>query len=421
MPLRTRWPVNAILLLLTGTLFAQTAPQKATLIQPTMTAPGSPPFHMKAMIYETDDPENKTNVEILWMAPNRWRRTIQSDEFTQTLIVNDGKVFEKDEDDYLPLYLQTLTTAMVDPQQFLDALRPGDRLETQASGSRMTMPFCANLRGNDAEKFASICGTGVYAEMETVGAPGHPVMFADYRKFKRRKVARLLISIPEVGVSYRAVITELDELKKPDLTRFEVAESTPLSGQIRAVILSEAEMRELADEKHEIIWPQVLDGQTKGAASYYVSVDRTGKVRETVVVKSDNERANDSARRQILKWKFKPAMKDGAPVQAESILTFDLNTRAFGPPERLSNEEVRKLASNVVEPEIAPRKYPAGTVYSLRAAIDHEGNVIEVIADSGPPELFTPCYAALKKWKFNPILENGQPRPYRAEIRFKTP
>lgn len=122
-----------------------------------------------------------------------------------------------------------------------------------------------------------------------------------------------------------------------------------------------------------------------------------------------------------MKWKFKPLIKDGVPVQAESILTFTTNTRAFGPPAPLSDAEVRKLATNIVDPVIPPGTAPSGTSYTLSAAIDHEGHVIEVIAGEGPPDLFQPCYQAMQKWHFSPWMENGQPRPYRAQITFKVP
>lgn len=406
-----------------GLLHAETTTTDTNppLIQPRLTAPGSAPFHLKAVIFEKDDQENKAKVEMFWESPDRWRRTIESSDITQTLIVNGSKVFEKSEDSYLPLHLQTLITAMVDPQPLLETLRPGDRLETRANGARKTPPFCGNLRGSDAGRMAIVCGLPPYDEMETVAAPGHPVWFADYRKFKGRKVARLLISSPEIGVSWRAVVTELEELKHPDPTLFSIEESTPAEKRTQIAIEPEAELRAQSIGKAEIIWPQVLDGSVVGVASYYVSLDRTGKVRETVVLKSDNERANDSARRQIMNWGFKPVLKDGVPVQVESILTFDLNTREFGPSQPLSNEEVRKLCSNVVEPDIPPGKFASGTRYTLHAAIDHEGNVIEVIAGEGPPELFKPCYEAIKKWKFNPVVENGEPRPYRAEIAFQVP
>lgn len=382
-----------------------------TVVQATLIAPGSLPFHIKAVITEGRDPDPVGHVEMYWVAPNRWRRTIEADNFSQTLVVNGDNVFERDSRDYFPLGLQTLVRAMVDPQPILDAHRPEDRLQTKANGGASesgTLMFGGRLTVRSP-----------YGLTESVGAPGHSVDFMKYENFKGKRVARILVNSVGAGESLRATVTELEEFKNRGDELFQITEPTPKEKQIHSVVLHETDFRSLATDKLEIVWPQVLDGATTGTSAFYVSVDRSGQVREALPLHTDNERSNDSARRQIMKWKFKPVMRDGGPVQAESILTFGLNTRAWGPAAPLSDAEARKLASNITEPMVPPGTAPAGTVYTLWAAIDSEGNIIEVIPAEGPPGLFGPCYQALLKWHFNPILENGEPRPYRAEIKFR--
>src|SRR6266567_1055477 len=105
--------------------------QQPVLVQGSLTAAGSEPFHLKAAITEGHDPQLKAEVEMEWVAPHKWRRTIKSEEFSQTLIVNGDKVFDQHSDDYFPLGLDTLATAMVDPQKILATYRPGDRLLTK--------------------------------------------------------------------------------------------------------------------------------------------------------------------------------------------------------------------------------------------------------------------------------------------------
>ena len=97
--------------------------------------PSSIPFHLKATITGEGDPDSKTLVEIYWVSEKKWRRTIQSEDFSQTLVVNGDKVSEEDSEDYSPIGLQTLVTAMVDPKPILDAWRPGDRALTKANGA----------------------------------------------------------------------------------------------------------------------------------------------------------------------------------------------------------------------------------------------------------------------------------------------
>ena len=386
-----------------------------SVVQGSLTAPGGTPFHLRAVITERGDPNEHVDVEMSWVAPDKWRRTIRSQEFSQTLIVNGDKVFEQDSDDYFPLGIQTLVTAMVNPEPVLDAARPGDRVMTKANGAADESGktcFGAN---------SSMCITSHSGLTETVGGEGRRVDFMEYEKFKEKRVARVLIYHIDPGDSLQSRITTLGELKNTDEEQFLIQDPTPKQRQIRSVVVSEAELRALALEPTEIIWPQVLeDNRTTGETSYYVSLDRSGRVREVLPLSVAIERADDSARRQIMKWKFKPVLKDGVPVQVEAVLNFHFDTRAYGPAAPLTDEEVRKLASNIVEPVFPPGASP-GSTFTLALAVDAEGKVIESIALGGSRELSQPCSTAVGKWHFSPILEDGKPRPYRAEITCRVP
>ena len=344
--------------------------QRGTDVAPaSLTERGSTPFHLKATIREPGDPSAKTEVEIYWAAPDKWRRTIRSEEFSQTFVVNGESTFEEDSGDYFPFSLQVLARVMVDP----------------------------------------------------AGYPEQSVIFWDKRDFNGKRIARRVIHGRGPGDSVMAEITDLEELRSLSQDLFGFSDPTPLNKRIRSIGLPEKELRSLAVETRDIIWPQVVDGATTGSASYYVSLDRSGQVREVFPVRSANERANESACRQIMRWRFKPVVKDGFPVQAESLLTFTLNTRAFGPASPLNDAEARKLASNVVEPSIPPGTVPSGSTLTLRASVDDEGHLIEVIAGEGASKMFMPCYQALKQWQFKPLMQDGQPGPYRAEIVFRAP
>jgi outer membrane biosynthesis protein TonB len=255
---------------------------------------------------------------------------------------------------------------------------------------------------------------------ESLTGPGRSVSFTDYRKFKGKRVARSLTYILDHGDSYQAHVNTLGELTSDD-TQFLISATTSKDKQIRSVVVPEAELRSLALESTEIIWPQVLeDNRTTGETSYYVSLDRAGAVREILPLSVSVERADDSVRRQIMKWKFKPALKDGVPVQAEGVLNFHFDTRAYGPTAPLTDEEARKLASNIVEP-VFPSGAASGSTFVLAIAVDAEGKVIESIALDGPRELSQACSNAIGKWQFSPIIEDGKPRPYRAKITCRVP
>jgi hypothetical protein len=256
---------------------------------------------------------------------------------------------------------------------------------------------------------------------ETVGVPGKMVEFTKYQPFHGKRIARKIVYTISVGDFFTGEVTGLDDLKDLDETHFAIPTPTPRDQQLVTATMPEPELRSLAVEAPPIIWPQALDGSETGQASFYLALDPTGKVRDVLPVKTCNERTNDSAIRQIKSWTFRPALKDGFPVQAEGILNFDVNTRAWGPAKTLSDAEMRQMASNVVDPTVPAGEYPPGTVYKLWVAVDIDGGVLEKIAAGGPPKLFGPCDAALRQWHFRPIMENGQPRPYRGLVEFDIP
>src|ERR1700726_3623929 len=85
--------------------------------QSKLTLPGSKPFHLKAEIVETSDPSSDyhAKIEEYWVSPRKWKRTIESPTFSQTMIVNGDEFLEKDTGDYFPWWLDGLVIAMFDP------------------------------------------------------------------------------------------------------------------------------------------------------------------------------------------------------------------------------------------------------------------------------------------------------------------
>lgn len=383
------------------------------VMQSVLVSSGTKPFHLQATITMGQEHAAFAKVELFWIAPDKFRRTIESPDFTQTLIQSGADVSEQNSSDYFPLALRTLVTAMVDPRPILDAIRPGDLVQTRANGE---------VNPNGLTCFGpkkNLCVQDPNGFHETVAASGHSVAFYRYLRFQGKEVARLITNAPRLGEPLLTLeITTLEPVITPDPTLFTIPQPTPKADQLQFVTMEEANLRKQMVGSPEIIWPQPLDGAEHGPASFYVSVDRSGRVREVKQLYTANERTNDSAISQILKWRFEPLRRDDIPAQLDGILSFTLDTRAWGPKLPLSDAEARKLASNIVEPEIVKAQYPAGTVYTLWAAVDSEGRLIEVMAGDGPHELFKPCYGALRQWQFAPLMQDGQPRPYRANIIF---
>lgn len=239
------------------------------------------------------------------------------------------KVSEQDTGDYYPFWLRQLVTAVVDPLPMLQTLKQTNAQIPKPSGSEHSAT-CGRLQSKvgvppvQNTAFYVFCFEGSHGLLEYVVTPGYSVAFKNYKSFKDKRVARLLVTGPEPGTTIEANITELTELKNANESLFAVSQPTPKEQQLKSVILSEASLRSLSLQTPDIVWPSVRTGKTSGVLSMYISIDRSSHVRETFPLNSDNADLNDTARQQVQKWQFKPAATDGAPVQIESILNLRL-------------------------------------------------------------------------------------------------
>ena len=153
--------------------------------------------------------------------------------------------------------------------------------------------------------------------------------------------------------------------------------------------------------------------------SVYVSVDRSGKVREVWPLASSNPELDQAARDQLLRWQYKP-YSNGGPSQMEAVLTFAFTTRIENPIPVLSDAEARKLATRVVEAVVPAGKSRKGSKFGLRISVDEAGKVLAVQNQNKvAPALYTAGISALKQWRFRPYLNNGKPDRFYAEIIFQ--
>lgn len=395
--------------------------------QSKLTLPGSSPFHLKAKIVESTNPESvyKGDIEEYWVSPEKWRRTITSSGFSQTLVVNADKTFEQDTGDYFPWWLDDIVTAIFDPLPLLDDLKNVNADIQRPSGSEHST-VCARLQTRvgtppaENSAFLVFCfeGRGL---LESVVAPGFEAEFKDYRDFVNKRVARRFVIDPEPGTTIEATVTELAELKTPDEALFIIQHPTPAADRMTRIRISESTARGLLISPSDILWPSVRSGKPSGVLSMFVSVDRDGHVRETWPLNSDNAGLEDPAREQVMKWQFKPAKMHDVPVQTETVLTLAFNTRVGDPIPILSDKEARDLATNIVEPVFPPDAAKGTEVkvqigVSLDGTINGAGNPYNV-----PTPLFMAAYGALTKWHFRPYLRDGKPDLFGADIVFHVP
>jgi len=405
------------------------------------------PFHLKVHVFESTNPESdyRAEIEEFWVSDTQWRRSIDSPDFKQTIINDHDQISEVDNGDYYPLWLKRVLTALLDPvpnRQHWNQL--GAQITQITLPNGMRSDACAREKfkiGSDTvqnDAFANVCfdGEGL---LKFVGSPGYGMEFHDYKKFEKRIVPRTLREDPESGTTIMSNVVLLDELKKPDPSLFTVTQPTPAEKRIQSVVVSQNVVESSVVGGPAIVWPPVGSGKTAGLLSMYVSVDRMGNVREAYPLNSDNAGLQDAARDQLLKWKLKPVMVNGIPVQAESALSFKFETQIAGaskeqtgantvqkmvgeggnskasiaPPDRVRVSQ--GVTAGLIISKVQP-VYPAearaarveGTVI-LSAVIGKDGSIANLEVISGPAPLVDAAVDAVKQWKYRPYMLLGQP------------
>jgi len=410
-----------------------------------LTTPGSTPFHLKATIAELNSPDSdyKAEVEMYWVARDRWRRTVKTSDFSQTIVVNDGKIAEQNQGDYFPMWLNEFVIAIFElaPTQIkeLKASMP-DLAAFQKEAAKKLPPALRGLRLDTGTQcvrnqdhagippvqntvFTSVCFENPPGLLKSVSSPGFLAQFSDFKEFHGKNTARKISQEPEPGTKIEARITELTELKEPDPVLFSTQAPSAMRERVVRMRVSEGVARRLLLTAPEIAWMPVRDGKTSGTLSLAVSVDKEGHVRETWPLNSDNPFLSDQARKAVSKWNFKPLVMEGIPAQMESVLTFTFQTRIGDPIPVLSDTEARKLAIETAEPYfVLTKKPPAGTEFTVRVAVDEEGKVIGLKnINNLDMALLGPANVALHKWRFHPYIHDGKPDRFDTDITFKVP
>jgi len=395
-----------------------------------ITLPGSHPFVLRARVLEATNPSNvnyKAEIEEYWVAPDKWRRTVRTSDFSQTLIVNGEKKSEQLTGDYYPNWLRTIVTAIFEPSTLLqgvDLSRSSDNPVWGGSQVCRRFTYMAGIPPVSNKVFSSFCfGDGLLA---SVGEPGYSVSYKNYKNFAGKRVARTIGEYIESGTELEATIDELREVGAPDEAQLAIQQT---SAPLQTVRIDEATLRRLGENTPDVVWPTVRSGADKGTLSLYVCLDRDGKVREIYELNSSNPGLSDVARDQVMKWQFKTATSQGNPAQVESILTFAFQTAIANPIPVLEEGEGSKLILHRVEPSWPAGFAPAGTPIFITLGIRENGEctgLVFITSDDANrplvmknlPMVLSALRATFEQWRFRPYIQNGKATEYQVKVTF---
>ena len=394
-----------------------------------ITSPGSHPFVLKAKTIEITNPSNsdyQAEIEEYWIASDKWRRSVRTSRFSETIVVNGDKTTAQTTGDYYPNWLRTLVSAIFDPElpfTSVDLSRSNDNPVIGGTEICRRFTYLAGIAPVSNKVFSSFCfDNGL---IDSVSLPGYDATYKNYKSFGGKKVAHTILEEIESGTTVEATIDELSELKSLDESQFALPEAagTPL----QTIKTGEATFRSLAASAPDIVWPKVRSGATKGTLSLYVCLDRQGHIRETYELNSSNPGLSDVVRDQVMKWRFKTAANHGVPVQVESILTFAFDTSIENPIPVLDEPEGSKYILQRVEPNWPAGFAPAGTPVVVTIGVaengDSKGLVFAKWDEPDPQTILRklalierPLGQALKKWKFQPYICNGKATEYQVKV-----
>jgi hypothetical protein len=283
---------------------------RSTVEKSTLNQPGTPPFHLRAELssYRPGiEPTSRTGtIEIWWVSPTQWKREIESPQFHQLAIMNNGKEWQHNDSDYLPEWLREITDDLLDPIPDLNRVLD----ESGGAGNWQSFSTDGSVRKSVG------CGLSVSGLLTFGTCTGWGGEFSNFQSFGNRIVARTIS-----GDGATARVTALENLD-PSSVSFTPPSETPSSPLIHTVILDEILLRKNLQPSQPPQWPAVQDGPLEGVlTTTYVTVDRTGAVRDVGTILSDSPWLNNTAKEYITGLRFKPFVVNGEPVQVVSRIT----------------------------------------------------------------------------------------------------
>ncbi|HMI49961.1 MAG TPA: hypothetical protein VK525_00520 [Candidatus Saccharimonadales bacterium] len=388
-----------------------------------LTWPGSKPFHLVASVMETAVPGSapRAKIEEYWVSPTKWKRIIESPDFSQVRIVNGDAISEKNTGDYFPAWLNDMVTATFDPVPMLADLRKANSLMLPPRGGANS-DTCVDFPMR-IDRWV-ICFEGSQQLLSSVFTKAYFAEFKDYKKFEGKWVSRKIDRQLDRVSKLETQINTLELLLSPDEAMFAIQQPTPLAEQITRVRVSDDMVRKLALDSTEISWPKVGQGILKGGCGIFIAADRTGHIREAYSAGCDNAAMEAPLHDTLMKWRLKPPTLGGIPVQIESLMGFSFQTEIDGAqaPPLLTDREARKLAGNIHEPRFPPDTDMPGTEYVARISIDDDGRFLGI---ENTHNLSAPVLGAIDKaimnWKFKPYVKDGRPQPFKADLVFHMP
>jgi hypothetical protein len=304
------------------------AARKSTLDQA-----GTHPFHLRATVapsFERDKASNRTGeIEIWWKSPGQYRRELRAPGFHQVEIVNGERVWQKNEGEYMPEWLDAVARAVLHPLPAESAAMHGEPPELTKTMFRSIYLNWEKPVPMDMQLSKQVVAiTEATGLLFYDGGLGWGALFKDYANFHGREVPRTVThGSPEVT----AKIAVMEDLPSVSSGWFDASAPDGDPHPITLITVETTDLStDLAEPPPALVWPDVPNTRTSGVIWTDLVIDRDGHIREPFYTISDNSAINGFMHDYLAGLHFKPVIRDGQPVEVirHVVLHFDLGKQA---------------------------------------------------------------------------------------------
>ncbi len=276
--------------------------------------------------------------------------------------------------DYYPRWLENFVDGLLNPIPIVGNFRNG-------GGAVIVGPSITNscLRREDRPggitdqmTWGMVCFSGSEPKLESVLTTNYDINFDDWKGFGKKKIARIYKTSV---LDYKEIVghlTTLEELRNGSDDMFAITNPTPVEQQIKTAYVSTLKEESMVEIVPKIDWPTVREGRADGYMIVYARTDRTGQVRETAKHNSDQPGLESFGMEQALRYKFKPLIVDGAPVQMEMPLVLHFVSKVADPLPTLRGEELLKQISGCSTRLVT--SVPSGMT-AIHVSVNEEGKL----------------------------------------------
>ncbi len=385
------------------------------------------PFHAILEVSQPSDSKSpyRATVEVYWASPSQYRVVAASKTFQQTRIVNGNQVEEDDTGDFYPAWLRNYVLALMDPLPRSEEFRK-DKSPVMLGANISQSCVSRDDRTNgitDMMTWAQVCFTGSEPRIKSASDFTYFMEFGDYQPFGSKLVAHTYTRYTDDNETVVGRLTTLEPLNSANTSLFTIEHPTPPDQRIETKFVSIATNESLIGQAPAIDWIPVHEGKTEGNMIVHVITDRTGQVREAYKHNSDNPGTEDFGVQQALRYKFKPLLVDGVPVQMETPLVLHFKTQIGDPIPVITGKDIDSVVSGChYNPALPKGLLPSGTTFKIRVSVNEQGKDTGELFPNGVPEnVVQKAWRELQSCKYKIYLVNGQPWYHHIDFAFTAP